>query len=243
MLTRHDTIIFDTTAFGAYQKVTGGCHSARHGPSSPIRTPSPGQSSTNSSASGIDVEEEEETLEPVPHLPNLFLSTSQAHYEFWDPRPQDFLSLGGYLFVSSDQIPSQNGTPLDFSHFELEIKTHGRQGRFSRENIWSPSYIDYASTPIPEPAALHLSRTRVKSFISFASRKDSFASGSVRMAFKVGLPQELFRIMRTRHLRLSARAIFLGWKGGVVTSTEVVEADPATISVSVLRMHEYTISN
>lgn len=147
--------------------------------------------------------------------------------------------LGGSLCVAADHILLQSGSALEFSHFELEIKTHGRQGRFSRENIWSPMYIDYASTPIFKPAAQHLARTRVKTFITFSTRKDGYG---VEVSYKIGLPQELFYVMRTRHIRLNARAIFLGWERGVVESTEVVEANPITVSVSHLRMSDCMLS-
>lgn len=145
--------------------------------------------------------------------------------------------LGGTLRVASDNILLRSGGTLHFSHFELEMKTHGRQGRFSRENIWTPSYFDYASTPIFTPAAQHLARTRTKTLTTFSPRKEGYG---VEVSYKIGLPQELFYVMRTRHIRLTARAIFLGWEGGSVVSTEVVEADPILVSVSHLRMADCT---
>lgn len=63
--------------------------------------------------------------------------------------------------------------------------------------------------------------------------------GEVYLDYKIGLPQHLFWSMRTRNLRLTARAIFLEWRRNQVVETEVVEADPLIISVSLLRMADY----
>lgn len=63
--------------------------------------------------------------------------------------------------------------------------------------------------------------------------------GEVYLDYKIGLPQHLFWSMRTRNLRLTARAIFLEWRRNQVVETEVVEADPLIISVSLLQMADY----
>lgn len=148
-------------------------------------------------------------------------------------------AMTGHLFLASDRMVGRNGVHLSFSHFELEIKTHGRQGRFSRENLWNPSYLDYASTPIKAIPARHLARTRVMSAISFARSAGRTLGSSVEMAYKVDLPQELFAAMKTRCLRLTARAIFLEWKDHMVLSTEVAEAEPICVSASHLRMEDF----
>lgn len=146
--------------------------------------------------------------------------------------------MGGSLYLGSDHIVLRTGAYLHFSHVELEVRTHGRQGRFSRENIWRPSYLDYASTPIAAPPAQHLTRTREKSLVTFARMDDGFG-GAIRLAYRIEVPQELFWAMRTRSLRITCRAIFLEWQGQTVVSTEVVEADPVCVTVSHLQMRDY----
>ncbi|KAG8933036.1 hypothetical protein FRC01_011256 [Tulasnella sp. 417] len=211
----------------------------------PSRTPSPGEvSSSCSSGGGVEFYDDDEDfcVAPIINTPVISFTTRERHYEFWDPKPCDsLLFVSGSLRLPQDRITvPHSGESLSFSHFELELKTHGHQGRHSRENIWSPSYIDYASTPIHSPQAQHLARTRARSFISFMHHRMS-KEGEVHLDYKIGLPQHLFWTMRTRNLRLTARAIFLEWRRNQVVETEVIEADPMIISVSLLRMADYVL--
>lgn len=150
--------------------------------------------------------------------------------------------MTGSLYLASDRWSPRLGTQLEFSHMELEVRTHGRQGRFSRENLWRPAYLDFASTPVTAMAAQHLTRTRDKSGVTFA-RLDNRCSDAIRVGYKVEIPQELFWAMRTRSLRITARAIFTEWRGRTVVSAEVVEADPVCVTVSHLQMRDYLSSN
>ncbi|KIO25841.1 hypothetical protein M407DRAFT_24798 [Tulasnella calospora MUT 4182] len=210
----------------------------------PPRTPSPGEvSSSASSGGGVDQFYDDDEDFPVAiDTPRIAFTTRERHYEFWDPKVCDsLLFVSGSLRLPQDRITvPHSGDTLSFSHFELELKTHGHQGRHSRENIWSPSYIDYASTPIHSPQAQHLARTRARSYITFMHHRMS-KEGEVYLDYKIGLPQHLFWTMRTRNLRLTARAIFLEWRRNQVVETEVIEADPMIISVSLLRMADYVL--
>ncbi|KAG8854422.1 hypothetical protein FRB96_007484 [Tulasnella sp. 330] len=173
--------------------------------------------------------------------PALIINPSRDHYEFWDVRSQDHLWMSGSLYIASDHWTHDSGAYLQFSHVELEIRTHGRQGRFSRENLWRPAYVDYASTPITAPTAQHLTRTKDRSLVSFA-RLDDRSSEAMRIGYKIGIPQELFRSMNTRSIRITCRAIFTEWKDNAVVSAEVVEADPVCVTVSQLQMRDYLSS-
>lgn len=88
MLNRHDTLIFDGDTFAPLdthcrQRIVAKTRPICH-PIVPIRTPSPGEMS--SSSSGLD--EEAAMYDPVSAVPDLSLTTSKKHYEFWDPGPQ-----------------------------------------------------------------------------------------------------------------------------------------------------------
>lgn len=132
----------------------------------------------------------------------------------------------------------RSGAELVFSHFELEVKTHGRQGRYSRENMWSPSYIDFCSSPTTTPLTTHLARTRNRTGITWGPRTDHLHTGAIRSTYRVGIPEYLFRKMRTRLLRVSGRAVYVGVRRSVVYATEVIEADPIIVTMSHLRMME-----
>ncbi|KAG8983936.1 hypothetical protein FRB93_006884 [Tulasnella sp. JGI-2019a] len=170
--------------------------------------------------------------------PSVIITPSRDHYEFWDARPQDHHWLSGSIYIASGHWAHDSGVHLQFSHVELEIRTHGRQGRFSRENLWRPAYVDYASTPVATPMAQHLSRTKDRSLVSFA-RLDDRSTETIRIGYKIGLPQELFRSMNTRSIRVTCRAIFTEWRDRAVVSAEVLEADPVCITVSHLQMRDY----
>ncbi|KAG8957121.1 hypothetical protein FRC03_010514 [Tulasnella sp. 419] len=101
--------------------------------------------------------EGDEDYDKVIWAPTLSYSTPQKHYTFWDKCENDRLYFTGELHLPQTHVTLASHRHLVFSHFDLEIKSDGRQGRYSRENIWSPSYIDFSTSPfqpypIPQPS-------------------------------------------------------------------------------------------
>ena len=65
---------------------------------------------------------------------------------------------------------------------------------------------------------------------------------SVRVEFTVGLPTALFASMRTRHFRITGKAVLLEWKKDQVVNREDVQVDPTIFSISYLSMTDDTLT-